>query len=170
MPLTNVSLSDTFQFNLTNSNGTYPLSTGNQQVISNLAGIQVATWNQLFQLEFSLAPSGGTTTFDLTSFTNAALESVTAGHVLSIIVQNTTGVGNSSNVNIAPAASDGLQWFFGGSTQSINLPDSSSFTYTGPVGTTAVGTVVNSTSKKMTLTNNGSGGATGQVLILCSTT
>jgi hypothetical protein len=172
MPLNTVQLSNSFAWQLQNgtSTGFEPVTQGTDNIQVNLQGIQVTTWNQLFAANYSLSASGGTTTFDLTSFTNLAFESVTLGHVLAIVVDNTTATGTGSNVAIGPASSDGLQWFWGGTSQTISLPDGYSFVLTGPVGGTSVGTAVSGTSKKITLTNNGSGAATVQIAILGSTT
>lgn len=167
MPITQLTMNNQLSWQLqATKTGFTNLVQGTDNISSNLAGLAVpGTFNQLFAAQYSLAASGGTQTFDLRSFTNLVDESVTLGHALTIFV---TVTGTNANVNLVPGASNGLVWFFGTGTDSINIPTGSSFMFSGPAA--GPGEVVDATHKTMTLTNNGSGAATVKVVILGSTT
>lgn len=166
MPLTRVALQNTYNWSMNNATSTgFASATQGDQITANLNNLSTTTFNQQFSEQYTLTASGGTATFDLTSFTNLVGESVTLGHVLTLVVQVVSGNGP---VNLAPGASNGLQWFFGGSTQSINLTNGDSLWFSNP--STATGTAVTSGAKTMTVTNNGTNQAIVKIAILGSTT
>jgi hypothetical protein len=166
MPLTNLTLSNTLSWQLAKAvTGFASVQQGADKISADLQGVQVATFNQLYANQFSLAASGGSTTIDLSTFTNLVGESTGLGHALTIMV---TVSGTGANVAVAPGASNGLVWFFSGTTPAVNLGPGCSFCFSGPAA--GPGQVVDSTHKNMTLTNNGSGTATVKIVVLGSTT
>jgi hypothetical protein len=165
MPLQQVNLTSSLQWILTKVvTGFAPIQQGADSVTSNLSGINLSTFNQLFAQQFTLSASGGTSTFDLSTFTNPAGESTGFGHVLCIEVQVT---GTGANVALSPGASNGLVWFFGGTSPTVSVPAGATFIFTNAAS--ATGQVVDSTHKNLTLTNNGSGVATVRVVCVGST-
>jgi hypothetical protein len=164
MPLTQVSLNNTLSFTLSGTTNGFPVSAGPDNIASNLQGINTTTWNQLFAQTYSITASG-TQAFDLTSFTNLISESVTLMHALVLVIQVT---GTNAVVTLGPSASNGLVWFFGGTSPTIAVPNGGFFAYS--LGAASTGQVIDSTHKSMTLTNTGSGTATVVISILGSTT
>lgn len=103
--------------------------------------------------------------FDISSFTNLVGETVTTGHVLSLMI---TPTGTGATCVLSPGASNGLTWFFGGTSPTLTIPiggvEVHSDSPTGP------GTVVDSTHKTLRITNGGSANLTASVVIVLSTT
>lgn len=101
--------------------------------------------------------------FDLHSFTNLVGESVTAGHALGIILYFS---GPSSILTLTPGSSNGLTWFFSGTTPAINLPGGKGGVFaacTDPAGT---GQVIDSTDKTLRITNTGTSTLSVTVAVL----
>jgi len=149
MPLTTASLNATFAFSLFETNVGFPQTTMGPGVITfNLNDLVIPTIaNQCFAIQYNMAPSA-THTLDLTSLTNQVFDVFAFGHVSMFIL---TTVGNE--ITISPGASNPLQWFFGGTTQSIVVPAGGLFVYSGDGATT--GTVVDATHKTIKITATG---------------
>lgn len=118
--------------------------------------------NQLFAAEYTIA-SPGSQTIDCTSLTNLVAETFSFGHVFAIMVLPT-----GSSCSVGPGASNPLQWFFGGTSQTVNVTSGGMFFYAEPPA--GNGIAVNSTAKTITLTNTGGASLTVQIAILGSTT
>lgn len=164
MPINTVTLNVALQWALTrtNSGGFANTTQGADSLNFTLSGINTSTFNQLYVTQLSLAASASTT-LDLTSLTNLVYESFSFGHVITIMV---LPVGN--NVTIEPGASNPLQWFFGGTTQTILVDNNGCFLWSN--GASATGTVVNSTNKTLKFTNSSGASNLIDVLIIGSTT
>ncbi len=138
-------VSSQWQYSRSNTGGFLNTTQGTDSLNWNLSGINLSTWNQQYVTQLSLAGSGSTT-LDLTSLTNLVYESFTFAHVLMILV---LPVGNS--VTVEPGATNGLTWFFGGTTPSITIPSGGVFLFSAAAG--ATGQVVDSTHRTLTFVN-----------------
>jgi hypothetical protein len=116
----------------------------------------------LSPINMTLAGSGSQT-IDLTSLTNTVYETFSLGHALTILVLPT---GNS--VTLTPGGTNGLAWFFGGTSPSITIPAGGCLLFSEPVA--GPGHVVDGTHKTLTFTNASGAAATVQVLVVGSTT
>ena len=96
--------------------------------------------------------------FDLSSFTNLAGEAVTPGHALGLIVAPS---GINAGCQLAPGTTNGLTWFFGGTTPYLQIPitaltgNGGGVLVTGP--SDYAGQVIDSTHKTLRITNSGTG-------------
>lgn len=110
-----------------------------------LGGVSIATWNQLFADYVTLAPSASVD-LDLTSVSNLVCETFAFAHVLAIMVQP-----SGADITLGPGASNGLQWFFGSTSDTIQIDNGGVMMWSN--GVSATGDVVNGTHKILTLTN-----------------
>jgi hypothetical protein len=149
MPLQNVNLTVNLPWtqSATIAGGFQPVTQGPDSQNFSLFNINVATYNQLYTASYTLAASA-TQTIDLTSLTNLVGESIDYTQALSILV---LPVG--SQCTLKPGATNPLTWFFGGSTQSIIIPDSGMFAFSCPA--TGSGATVSGTAKTLELINSG---------------
>jgi hypothetical protein len=165
MPLQNATMSNNLSWQLTAPRtGFSAAQQGADGISANLNGISFTTFNQLFAAQYTIL-AAGTQVIDLSTFTNLVGEATGLGHALTISM---TVTGTNANVALSPGASNGLVWFFGGTSPTISLTTGCSFCFSGPAA--GPGQVVNGTHKNMLLTNNGSGTATVKVVVLGSTT
>jgi len=163
MPLTTATLNNQLSFTLTRTNtGFNATKANNNSVTFNLNGLNVTTFNQVFAQQYTLAAAANQD-IDLTSLTNLVYESFSFGHALLLMVTAT-----GSQCTVTPGPTNGLQWFFGGSTQSVIIPAGGFFCFSEPV--TGPGHVVDSTHKVLRFTNSGGTSLTLNVAILGSTT
>src|SRR5579872_6711276 len=161
MPLTSASLNVSLAWALAVAQTPFANRTqGPDSTFFNLNGLNVGTFNQI-ATESYVIPTTTTTTVDCTSFTNLTCETFSFGHVLAIMVQPT-----GNQVTVGPGASNQLQWFWGGTTQSIIIPAGGMFVFSA--GATATGAVVSGTHKTIALTASG-GNTTVEVVIIGST-
>lgn len=114
----------------------------------NLNDINLGTFPLLLASNITLAGSGGTTTYDLFDFEDLLNNDQVMGHSLGIFIMPT-----GADVVLTPGASFPLTWFFGGSTQSITIPNGGIFLLSNPYS--ATGQVVDATHRTLKLTNNG---------------
>ena len=128
----------------------------------NLGGLTVATFNQLYVATFTLAASASQT-IDVTSLTNLIGESFSFGHTLTLLILPT-----GSQCTVQPGGTNPLQWFFGGTTQSITVTAGGMLAYSEPVA--GPGAVVSSSHKTLELTNSGVTSLTVTLVLLGSTT
>lgn len=150
-------------FGLSKANTGFANTTvSNTSIPFSLTGLNVSTFNQAFAAQYAIT-SSGSQTIDLTSLTNLVSESFSFGHALTIIVTTTGG-----QITLSPGASNPLTWFFGGTSPTITITAGGMFCYSEPV--TGPGTVVSSSHKTLTLTNNGGTTSTVTIGILGSTT
>lgn len=96
--------------------------------------------------------------FNLGSFSDLLGNTVTPGHILQLIMIPT---GTSAIAQLAPGTSNGLTWFFGGTTPTVSVNAGGVFFFSDIV--TGTGTVIDSTHKTLRITNTGSGNLTVQV-------
>lgn len=114
----------------------------------NLNNLNFGQFNLLLASNVTLAGSGGTTTFDLFSFEDLLNNNQAMGHSLGIFIMPT-----GADVVLQPGASLPLTWFFGGSTQTVTIPNGGIFLLSNPYN--ATGQVVDATHRTLKLTNNG---------------
>jgi len=147
MGLSNLSFNPTVTWSLAKTNGAFGNTTQMGSKGFNFNGISLITYNQLYAATLSLGATGSQTV-DLTSLTNLVGESVDFISALALIV-----IPSGSECTIQPGASNPLQWFFGGTTQSVVVPDGGFFAFSmKPTGT---GEAVDSTHKNLKFTNSG---------------
>lgn len=147
MALTGFSFAVSTSWALERTQTPFASSSESDSVYFALASLDTAVWNQVYVAQLSIA-TVSSTTIDLTSFTNLVNETVAFDHVLSIFVQP-----NGADITIAPGASNGLVWFFGGTTPTIAIPNGAVFAYSLP--DTSTGQVVDATHKTLLFTNTG---------------
>lgn len=157
--LTQLTLSASMQWTLSKANtGFASTKQGSDNSTYSNTLTSFGTWTELYAQEFSIASGGGFNEFDLSSFTNLVGVAVTAGHILAIEIIPT---GTNAQCLFAPGTTNGLTWFFGGTTPTLTLKINGTFFWSDdPAGT---GTVIDSTHKTLRLTNNGSGTLTAVV-------
>ncbi len=162
MPLSQLALnaSLTFAESVDNTGGFVPTTMGTDSVSFNLGGISLTTYNQLFAAQYTIAVSG-TQTIDLTTLTNFVCESFSFNGVISIMLLPT-----GSSCTLSPGASNALQWFFGGTTQSVTVPAGGLFVFSAPAS--GPSTTVDGTHKTLKLANAGAGVLTVDFFVLGS--
>lgn len=162
MPLTQAGLTNKITWSLARTNAGYRnTSQGPESQSFTLNGLNVNTFDQIATNTYSIA-SGGFTDVDLTGLTNLVYEEFGLGHVLTLVLQPTV-----NQVTLSPAPASGLQWFFGGVSDSLTVPASGCFLFT--LGASSPGQAVDDTHKFMRLTASGAGATTVDVVILGST-
>lgn len=114
----------------------------------NLNNLSLGQFPLLLASNVTLAGSGGTTTYDLSGFEDLLNNNQSMVHALGIFIMPT-----GADVVLSPGASNPLTWFFGGSTQSITIPNGGIFLLSNPYN--ASGQIVDGTHKTLKLTNNG---------------
>lgn len=87
--------------------------------------------------------------FDLSSFTDQLNTAVTPLHALALVVIPT---GTSATCLVAPGTTNGLTWFFSGTTPGLNLTPGGIAVISGPVGAASVGGTIDSTHKTLRIT------------------
>lgn len=132
----------------------------------NLSGIDLTVWTELYAEQFTIAASG-TQTVNLNSFTDLTGQAVTALHALAFMVVVSGAA--TDTLNVKPAASNALQWFFGSATSTgVNVHGGGAFVFMDPAG--ATGSAISSTACDLLLTNNGFNPLTVVVLAVVSPT
>lgn len=102
--------------------------------------------------------------FDLSSFTNLASEACAPGHVLGIIVAPTGTLG-ASQCTLTPGTTNGLTWFFSGTTPGIAVPINCGMFLSGNPADT--GAVIDGTHKTLRITNAGTAAVQVAVGVIC---
>lgn len=120
----------------------------------------VATYNAVFAAEYTIL-AAGTQAVDFYSFTDLVGNAVTATKIYGVLV---TVTGTNAAVKIETHGTNGLVWFFGGTTPSITVPAGGCFLFSEG-GTEALSATV----RQWLLTNTGSGTATVTVAAICGT-
>lgn len=100
--------------------------------------------------------AAGTQVIDLSSFTDAAGDTITGAKAVGILLIPT---GTNAKVKLEKDATNGLVWMLG-ATSTIEIPAGGVFCACEPVGTT-----IDGTHKRLLLTNTGSGSLTLDVVI-----
>lgn len=140
-----VTITGTWQQSKTNT-GFSPTIQGPDSISQSTAlTVGSSAANSLYAATGTLAASASST-IDLQSFTDILGQAITMTRVYSIIVKTT-----DDSLKIEPGSSNGLSWFFGGTTPSITIPAGGAM---GFVQTTAA--TVDATHKTIKLTNTGS--------------
>lgn len=111
--------------------------------------------NSVYNAQAVLAASG-TATIDLQSFTDQIGQAIVMTRAYAIIV-TTTG----ASLKVEPNSTNGLSWFFGGTTPSITIPDGGGFCFSQSSAQTVSGT-----SKQIKLTNTGAVSTTYKITII----
>lgn len=167
MPLTQLTLSAQLGWTLSQPvTGFAPDVQGPDNASAGLTGLSLTTWNELFGAQYTIAGSGGTQVVNLNSFTDLAQVPVTALHALALFIAVTGAV--TDTLNVKPAASNTLQWFFGGTTHSINIHGGGAFLWTDPIS--AIGAALSASVSSLLLTNTGAAPLTVKVVALVGTT
>ncbi len=130
-----------------------------------LSALDTATWDALFAAQYTIAASG-TQAVDLRTFTDLPGNSVTADKVLTILIL--VAGATADRLNVKPHGTDGLQWFFGGATESVNVPGGGCLMFSE--GAASAGTTVSATARQLLLTNTGGAALTVKVVALTSDT
>ena len=159
MPLTQITLSASLQTAMSATNTGFGSTTEGPDGDSfNLSGISTSTWTNSLKKQYTVL-AAGTQSVDFRSFTNLVNESVTAGHILAIWVKTSGG-----EITMQTGASNGLVWFFGGTTPSITIPSGGIFMFSLP--TSNAGQVLDGTHKVFDFVNNGGTTTTLTVIAL----
>ncbi len=123
-----------------------------------LGGIDLTVFNKVWVEDFEV-DAGNFVDIDLQDLTDLLYEQFAFNKVLAIgmIV---TDLDQTSMCNLSPSPSDGLQWFFGGASDSINIPPGGAFALSGskslPGGTAGPeATPVTPTEKNIRVSNTG---------------
>lgn len=167
MPLTAVDITTVVRWALEKPVTGWPSVRQGENVLTNtLQGLDVATWDEVYDSKVTLA-GGANTTIDLTAVTNLAGESVAFAHVFALALYVAATVPASANcpVTLAPGAANGLQWFYG---TGLVLQAGEHVVKSAAVG--FAGVVVDGTHKTIKLSNGGGDSADVTLAILGRTT
>lgn len=170
MPLSSIALDGVLTWAFTKANGTFSATTqGPSSDSFGLDGIDITVWTNLFAQTYTIAASGFQE-FDLSSYTNLVGETVTPGHVLGLFVMPS---GINAQCLLAPGSTNGLTWFFTGTTPGISIPVTAA---SGNGGIAIIcapfdnaGAVIDATHKTLRITNSGTGALTVTVLVITGT-
>ena len=165
MPLTQVGLSAGINWTLARPvAGFADVVQGGDTAAFDLGGLNLAVWNELFGARYTLGP-GATQAVDLRAFTDPAGTAVaTADKVLALLILVAGAA--ADKLNVKPHGTNGLQWFFGGTAEGINIPGGGMNLFSeGPTGS---GTAVDATHKQLLLTNTGGADLTVKLVALVS--
>ena len=121
-------------------------------VSPNLTGTNPA--NIIFTEQRTLAASGSYTYDMSTGLTDFLGTSIALTRIFAIAISSTTGT-----VVYAPGATNGLEWFLGGTSPTISIPAGAGFIFTTPTFQAVSGT-------DKTLTLSSSAGATYKIAFL----
>lgn len=144
MPITNLQLQGNLSVSLQKViAGFNPNKQGPNQINFDLSAIDLTVYTQAY-----LGKLTGTTTIDLTSFTNLAGEAVVLSKAIAMVM---TCIGGSCVLK--PGASNGLSGWFFGSTDGIAFADGDSMVFLRDPSKTPV--TVDSTHKTITITVTG---------------
>ncbi|VTR93208.1 unnamed protein product [Gemmata massiliana] len=164
MPLTQIGLSASVTWQLSRAvTGFADVTQGSDAAIFSSNGLNTATWNEVFAAQYAIA-AAGTQAVDLRTFTDLTGTSVTADKAMAVLVLVTGATGDK--LSIKPHGTNGLQWFFGGTAEGVNVPGGGCLMFSE--GSTSGGTTVDATHKQLLLTNNGSAPLTVKVVALLS--
>lgn len=136
---------------------------GNDSVSADLSGVALATWDQMFAAQYTVAPAGAQVV-DLRSFTDVTGAAVTGTRALLVMV--TVAGAAADALNVRPAASAPLQWFFGDTAEGVNVPGGGALLFSAGAG--APGAVVDGTHRNLVLTNTGSADLVVKILVVLS--
>jgi hypothetical protein len=126
-----------------------------------LNGLNINQWSFFLAQFVQVSPSGGTANVNVNSFTDLQGNACTMQHALGIMIFPT-----GSDVVLSPGASNPLTWFFGGSTQSVDIPNGGIFVLCNSYGGEGVG--VSPSNANLKLTNNGGSPATVYFFVIGS--
>jgi hypothetical protein len=126
--------------------------------------LDVATWNELFAAQYTMATLG-TQVVDLRAFTDLAGNSVTGTKAMAFIILVTGAV--TDTLNVLPNTPDGLIWPFHDLTSSVDIPGGGMLMFSE--GPTSTGKTIDGTHKQLLLTNNGLASLTVKIVVLVST-
>jgi hypothetical protein len=165
VPLTQVSLNASLTWQLARAvAGFTDVLHGPETAAFTLATLDTAVWNELFAAQYVVAGSGGTQTVDLRTFNDLPGNAVTADKALVFVVLVAGAA--TDRLNVKPHGTNGLQWFFGGTTEGVNVPGGGLLLFADA----EPGVTVDATHKQLLLTNNGGGSLTVKLLALVSDT
>lgn len=150
-----VTITGTWQQSKTNT-GFSPTIQGPDAISQSTAlTVGASNANSLYAATGTLA-AAATLTIDLQSFTDQLGQAITMTRAYSIIVK-TTGAA----LKVEPGASNGLVWFFAGTTPSITIPADGAMGFVQPTAAT-----VDATHKTIKLTNVGAVSLTYNISII----
>ena len=166
MPLTQVNLSASVSWALARAvTGFADVTHGPDAKSFSLNALDPDVWNEVFGAQYTIA-AAGTQAVDLRTFTDFAGTSVTADKALAVIVL-VEGAG-ADRLNVLPHGTDGLQWFFGGTTEGVDIPGGGMLMFSE--GADSTGTTVDATHRQLLLTNNGAADLVVTVVAILSDT
>ena len=126
--------------------------------VSAAVNLDASLYNSVFAAEYTLAASG-TQSIDLKNFVDLAFETHTTTDKVIGIMVSVTG----APITIAPGASNGLVWFWTGTSPIVTIKAGGFLVFSDGAATT-----VDATHKTLTLTNlSASVVATVRIAILC---
>lgn len=126
--------------------------------VSAAVNLDASLYNSVFAAEYTLAASG-TQAIDLRNFVDLAFETHTTTDKVIGIMVSVTG----APITIAPGASNGLVWFWTGTSPIVTIKAGGFLVFSDGAATT-----VDATHKTLTLTNlSASVVATVRIAILC---
>lgn len=161
MALTAANLTAAIQLTLSAAQTGFASTTNGPNTVSfNLNSLSLTSWTESLLGQYTVA-NAATQTVNFYQYTDLTSVSVTAGHILCLVVTTSGGP-----ITIKPGASAALTWFFAGTTPSVTLNAGGLFVWCDAVG--ATGQVVDNTHKNLDFTNNGGGPTT--TLTVCAIT
>ena len=157
MSVTSSGITGSFGWSLSRSNtGFGGVSQGDS--VSAAVNLDASLYNSVFAAEYTLAASG-TQSIDLKNFVDLAFETHTTTDKVIGIMVSVTG----APITIAPGASNGLVWFWTGTSPIVTIKAGGFLVFSDGAATT-----VDATHKTLTLTNlSASVVATVRIAILC---
>ncbi len=165
MPLTNPSLVLNAGWTLTKPHtGFLNSQYGPDSAGFSLAGVATG-FNQLLARIDTIAASG-TVTIDVSAYTDLCDNAVTLSKALYLLLIPTGTTGGV--LKLEPGASNGLVWFFSGTTPAISIPVNGVFLFS-MAPAVAAGQVIDGSHKTLLLTNTGSVSMSVKTILLGGT-
>lgn len=157
MSVTSSGITGSFGWSLSRSNtGFTGVSQGDS--VSAAVNPDPVVYNSVFAAEYAIAASG-TQSIDLRNFVDLAFETHTTTDKVIGIMVSVAG----ANITITPGASNGLVWFWTGTSPIVTIKAGGFLVFSDGAATT-----VDATHKTLTLTNlSASVVATVRIAILC---
>lgn len=166
MSLTESAINWTTTWTQTKSNSPFQSTTQGPDSLSLQLAPSTTTYSEVFVNSYSIA-AAGTQAIDFRSFTSAVGSSVTATKIIAMMLKATATV-TGAKMKVEPHATNGLTWFFGGTSPYIELE----------IGTSScclcisegVAETVDATHRQLLVTNSGTQTLTLYVYGLVGTT
>lgn len=144
MPLLSANLNSTIQWSLIQNNTPFTSTTQQGALTFNLGSLNTSIFNEIFVVQYVI-PANDTQVIDLTIMEDLLNNDFAFGHALTLFI-----IPTGSNCTLSPGTSYPLQWFFGGTTQSVTITNGGFLCYSEPVS--GPGSIVSPTARTLLLT------------------